>query len=104
MKHLAQFDYPTEYKVILKDSYRDNVYYGLDDFDCRYLRIIQSKFGCHNSFHTIPNRVKMEMAPFKWNNEKSLFKLDIDARKPIKLNQLETLIVDHAFVDEWLEG
>ena len=81
--------------MILRDSYRENIYYGLDDFDCKYLRIIQSKFGCLNSFHTIPNRVKMEMAPFRWSDEKNKFVLDENKRQAIQLNRLENMIVSH---------
>jgi len=95
MKYLAQFEYPVEYKMILRDSYRENIYYGLDDFDCKYLRIIQSKFGCLNSFHTIPNRVKMEMAPFRWSDKKNKFVLDENKRQAIQLNRLENIIVSH---------
>jgi hypothetical protein len=98
MKHLAQFEFPKEYKVILRDSYRENTYYGLDDFDCRYLKIVQSKFGCLNSFHTIPDRVRMEMAPFKWSDKKNKFVLDENNRQAIQLNQLEHLIVSHSVV------
>jgi hypothetical protein len=96
MKHIAQFEYPKEYKMILRDSFQENVYYGLDDFDCKYLKIVQSKFGCLNSFHTIPERVKMEMAPFVWSDKKQLFVLDENHRQPIQLNQLETLIIKYS--------
>jgi hypothetical protein len=96
MKHLAQFEYPGEYKMILRDSYRENTYYGLDDFDCRYLKIIQSKFGCLNSFHTIPDRVKMEMAPFEWNEIKNKFVLNENKRMPIQLNRLENTVITHS--------
>ena len=97
MKHLAQFEYPKEYKMILRNSYKENIYYGLDDFDCRYLKIVQSKFGCLNSFHTIPDRVKMEMAPFRWRDKKNKFVLDENRRQAIQLNRLENLIVSHTF-------
>ncbi|MBN2213687.1 MAG: hypothetical protein JW723_05535 [Bacteroidales bacterium] len=96
MKHLAQFEYPGEYKIILRDSYAENVYYGLDDFDCKYLKIIQSKFGCLNSFHTIPDRVKMEMAPFEWSEHKNKFVLNENKRKAIQLNRLENVVVSHS--------
>ena len=96
MKYLAQFEYPKEYKMILRDSYRENIYYGLDDFDCRYLKIIQSKFGCLNSFHTIPDRVKMEMAPFQWSEQKQKFVLNENKRKAVQLNRLENMIVSHS--------
>ena len=95
MKYLAQFEYPKEYKMILRDSYKENIYYGLDDFDCRYLKIIQSKFGCLNSFHTIPDRVKMEMAPFDWSERKKKFVLNENKRHAVQLNSLENMIVSH---------
>jgi hypothetical protein len=96
MKYIAQFEYPNEYKVILRDSFNDNLYYGLDDFDCKYLKIIQSKFGCLNSFHTIPDRVKMEMAPFEWSDKKQKFVMDENKRRPVQLNQLEVMIVNYS--------
>jgi hypothetical protein len=98
MKHLAQFECPGEYKMILRDSYQENIYYGLDDFDCRYLRIIQSKFGCLNSFHTIPDRVRMEMAPFEWSERKNKFVLNENKRKEVRLNRLENVVINHSVI------
>jgi len=98
VKYIAQFDYPEDYKMILRDSFQENIYYGLDDFDCKYLKIIQAKFGCLTSFHTIPDRVKMEMAPFEWSDELQKFILDDNKRRAIQLNQLETMIIVHSFV------
>ncbi len=96
MKYDAQFVYPKEYKMILRDSFKENVYYGLDDFDCRYLKIIQSKFGCLNSFHTIPDRVKMEMVPFEWSKKKQKFILMDNNRVPVQLNQLEIAVISYS--------
>lgn len=95
MKHNAKFEQPGNYKVVLRDSYEEEKYYGLDDFDCRYLRIVQTKFGCVNSFHTIPDRVKMEMAPYVWNEKKQKYILDDDHRVIIQLNRLENLVVSY---------
>ncbi len=97
MKYIAQFDYPKEYKIVLRDSFQENVYYGLDDFDCKYLKIIQAKFGCINSFHTIPDRVKMEMAPFEWNEERQRFVLNENKRQAMQLNQLESMVINYTF-------
>ena len=97
MKYNVQFEHPKEYKMIVRDSYQENVYYGLDDFDCKYLKIIQAKFGCVNSFHTIPDKVKMEMAPFEWNEERQKFILDENKRQPIQLNRLESMVVSYSF-------
>ena len=96
MKYIAQFEYPKEYKMILRDSNRENIYYGLDDFDCKYLKIIQAKFGCVNSFHTIPDRVKMEMAPFTWSKTKQKFILEDKQRHPVQLNQLENMVITYS--------
>ncbi len=96
MKYDAQFVHPKEYKMILRDSFKENVYYGLDDFDCRYLKIIQSKFGCLNSFHTIPDRVKMEMVPFEWSKKKQKFILMDNNRVPVQLNQLEIAVISYS--------
>ncbi|MBN2274851.1 MAG: hypothetical protein JXK95_10995 [Bacteroidales bacterium] len=98
MKHPAQFEYPKEYKMILKDSYREDTYYGLDDFDCRYLRIIQSKFGCLNSFHTIPDRVKMEMTPFEWSETKKKFVLNEIKQIAVQVNRLENVMISHSVI------
>jgi hypothetical protein len=96
MRHIAQFDYPKEYKMILRDSFRENTYYALDEFDCKYLKIIQSKFGCLTSFHTIPDRVKMEMAPFIWSEKKLKFVVDDNNRQAIQLNQLENMVISYS--------
>lgn len=97
MRYIAKFDQPKSNKMILRDSFKENVYYGLDDFDCRYLKIIQAKFGCLNSFHTIPDRVKMEMAPFEWNEKTQLFELNDKKRNAIQLNRLEVMIVNYTY-------
>ena len=95
MKYKAQFEHPQDYKLILRDSYNENVYYGLDDFDSKYLKIVQAKFGCENSFHTIPDRVKMEMAPYEWRDEKQKFVLNENKRGPVQLNRLENMVITH---------
>lgn len=97
----AQFEQPKEYKMILRDSFQDQVYYGLDDFDCKYLKILQSKFGCLTSFHTIPDRVKMEMAPYTWNEKKQKFVVEDNVRRIVQLNQLESIVVSHSFESNW---
>lgn len=96
MKYKAQFDYPDQIKMILRDSYQENVYYGLDDFDCKYLRIVQAKFGCLNSFHTIPDRVKMELAPFQWSKIREKFVLRDKKSEIVQLNQLENMVISYS--------
>lgn len=103
MSQNAQFEQPEEYKVILRDSYKENVFYGLDEFDCKYLKIIQNKFGCFNSFHTIPNRVKMEMAPYIWNKKKQKYILNENKRMTIQLNRLEFTVLNYTYADRWKE-
>ena len=97
MAHTAQFDHSEECKMIVRDSYKENTYYGLDDFDCKYIKIVQSKFGCLNSFHTIPDRVKMEMAPFEWKDSQQKFVLNEKKTKIVQLNQLENMVVKYSF-------
>lgn len=101
MMYNAKFEHTSEYKMILRDSFKNHVYYGLDEFDSKYLRIILSKFGCLNSFHTIPDRVKMEMAPYKWSKKKQRFILMVDKLKVVQLNRLEIHIVSRTFSDMW---
>jgi hypothetical protein len=96
MKYVAQFAYPKEYKMIVRDSFEENVYYGLDDFDCKYLKIIQAKFGCFNSFHTIPDRVKMELAPFEWKEQRNKFELDENKARVVQINRLENMVISYA--------
>jgi hypothetical protein len=96
MKYIAQFEYPPECKMILRDSRSENMYYGLDDFDCKYLKIVQSKFGCFSSFHTIPDRVKMEMTPFEWNETKQKFVLNENKQMVVQVNRLENMVIRHS--------
>ncbi len=103
MGHNSKFEQPKEYKVILRNSYYDDVYFGLDEFDCKYLKIIQAKFGCFNSYHTIPDRVKMEMAPYIWNEKKQKFILDEDRRTIVQLNQLENMVINYVYARIWEE-
>lgn len=103
MGHNTRFEQPIDYKVILRNSYVDEEYYGLDDFDCKYLKIIQAKFGCYHSLHTIPDRVKMELAPYVWNKKKQKFVLDEYKSRIVQLNQLEFMVVNYKFDKEWRE-
>ena len=96
MKYNVKFEHPADYRVILRDSFDENVYYGLDDFDSKYLKIVQAKFGCLNSFHTIPDRVKMEMAPYEWREEKQKFVLNENKRQPVQLNRLENMVISYS--------
>lgn len=96
MSHIAKFKQDVSCKMILRDSYKENAFYGLDDFDCKYLKIVQSKFGCMNSFHTIPDRVKMELAPFEWNDKKQEYVLADRKWQVVQLNQLENLVISHS--------
>ena len=100
MRHIAKFDQPEECKMILRDSYQENIYYGLDDFDCKYLKIVQSKFGCLNSFHTIPDRVKMELAPYEWIEKKQKFVLADRKWQIVQLNQLENIVISHSVAQD----
>ncbi|MBN1118596.1 MAG: hypothetical protein JXA77_15400 [Bacteroidales bacterium] len=97
----TQFDQPKDYKWILRDSYVHDVFYGLDEFDSKYLRILQAKFGCLNSYHTIPERVKMEMSPYEWNETRQKFVLNEDKRVIVQLNRLENMVVSYAY--DWKE-
>ena len=100
MRHIAKFDQPEECKMILRDSYQENIYYGLDDFDCKYLKIVQSKFGCLNSFHTIPDRVKMELAPYEWIEKTQKFVLADRKWQIVQLNQLENIVISHSVAQD----
>mgnify|MGYP001029982734 CR=1 FL=1 len=105
MKHNAKFEQPSDYKIILKDSNIEDTYYGLDSFDGKYLKILQHKFGCVKSYHTIPARVKMELAPYNWNGKKQKFILEDKKRVVVQVNQLENMVVSYkaaASIDEFL--
>lgn len=95
MRYNTSFEQPKHFRMIVRDTYNSDTFYGLDTFDSKYLKIVQAKFGCLNSFHTIPDRVKMEMAPYIWNEKKQKYVLDDDHRQIIQLNRLENLVVSH---------
>ena len=100
MLYNTQFAQPKDYVRILRDSYKENVYYGLDNFDARYLKIIQSKFGCTTSYHTIPDHVKMEMAPYEWHEKRQKYVLIENKRMPVQVNQLENLVISYNLTEE----
>ena len=97
MAYIAKFNKTKECKMILRDLNREDIYYGLDEFDCKYLKIVQTKFGCLNSIQNIPDRVMMELTPFKWNEKKEEFELMDNKWKIMQLNQLESLVISHTF-------
>ncbi|MCG8697273.1 MAG: hypothetical protein MI922_04410 [Bacteroidales bacterium] len=97
MRKLANFDRPNGYKMILKDVYCDDVYYGLDEFECRYLNILQIKFRSRKSLFIIPSRVKMDLVPYEWNEQHQMYVVNELARRPVSLNRLEKfLIINYA--------
>jgi hypothetical protein len=46
----------------------------------------------------MPDRVKMEMAPYNWSEKKQKFVVDENNRIVVRLNRLESLIIKHTLV------
>lgn len=91
MNYTHLFEKPSNFKVVLKDTVRKNIYYGLDEYDAKYLKIVQHRYNCINDLFGLPSNVKMEVAAFYWNPEVQKFVLDVQNRLIVQLNKLEKL-------------
>jgi hypothetical protein len=84
--------------IVFQSSISENEYYGIDEVERKKLKIIQAKFGCRHCFHTLPDKVTLNLHKFIWNNENSCF--EIEPRKvTVQLNTLEEAIVEY-FTEE----
>jgi hypothetical protein len=95
-RHAVKFEYPhDQIYIILRDSYKEDIYYGIDKFESKRLKIILAKYGCRHSFHTLPGHLTAEMHPFKWNNISRCFNIEMGKKNSVHLNTLEEAIVHH---------
>ncbi len=101
MSHRVQFDYPhSDYPLILRSSYQDDTYYGVDLFESRRIKIILRKYGCRRSFHTLPGRVTANLNPFVWDKHHQRFRIDLFQKIEVHLNTLEEAVVNYSIFNE----
>ena len=102
-KFNARFDYPQrDYQIIFQSSINDDEYFGIDDLERKKLKIIQAKFGCRHCFHTLPNKVNLDLHKFTWNEDTSCFLVE-PGKVRVQLNTLEETIVEYFSDEEALE-
>ncbi len=102
MAHLtAKFEYPhNEIKLVLRNSYIEDEYYGVDSYEIKRLKIILAKYGCRRSFHTLPGHVTAELHPFVWNKLNQCFRIQINKKVTVHLNAFEEAIVNYPIFEE----
>lgn len=94
--HAARLEYPhAEIPLILRSSYKANVYYGVDLFESRRMKIILAKYGCRHSLHTLPGHVVAELHPFEWDRLNQCYRIRMDKKTAVHLNTLEEMIVNY---------
>ncbi|MBN1949712.1 MAG: hypothetical protein JW801_00820 [Bacteroidales bacterium] len=81
--------------LVLRSSYEDDTYYGVDTFESRRMKIILSKYGCRHSLHTLPGHVTGNLYPFKWDRLQQCYQILMDKKVPVRLNTLEEMIVNY---------
>jgi len=95
-QYAAKLEYPqTEIPLVLRSSYEEDTYYGVDLLESRKLKIILRKYGCRHSFHALPGRVTADLHPFIWDRIKQCFRIQLDKKITVHLNTLEEAIVNH---------
>jgi len=93
----AKFEYShSEIKLVLRNSYIEDEYYGVDSFEIKRLKIILAKYGCRHSFHTLPGHVTADLHPFVWNKLSQCFRIQMNKKVTVHLNALEEAIVSYS--------
>ena len=101
MTRSVRFEYPIrEIALILRNSYQEDAYYGVDLFESRRLKIVLAKYGCRQNFHTLPGKVMANLHPFTWDHTKQVFRIDMNRKIAIQLNTLETAVVNHPIFEQ----
>jgi hypothetical protein len=96
MPHPAKFDFTRgEIELILRNSYQENMYYGVDKFESKRLKILMAKFGCRHTYHTLPGHLTATFYPFSWDRLKQCFRMDTRQKVTAQLNTLEEVVVMH---------
>lgn len=100
-RHAVKFEYPhDEIFLILRNSYNEDEYYGVDKFESKRLKIILAKYGCRHSFHTLPGQLIADMHPFSWDKISQCYRIEMDKKVPVHLNTLEEAIVHYHILEE----
>jgi hypothetical protein len=100
-RHAVKFEYPhKEIFMILRNSYKENEYYGVDKFESKRLKIILAKYGCRHSYHTLPGKLTSTMHPFSWDKLSQCFRIEMDKKVPVHLNTLEEAVVHHHYFEK----
>lgn len=100
-QHAVRFEYPhDQIYLILRNSYQEEAYFGVDKFESKRLKIILAKYGCRHSFHTLPGQLTVDMHPFTWDRLGQCFRIELDKKVPVHLNTLEEAVVNYHAFDE----
>lgn len=100
-RHAAKFEYPhDQIYLILRNSYKEEEYFGLDKFESKRLKIILAKYGCRHSFHTLPGQLTAQMHPFTWDKLSQCYRIELDKKVPVHLNVLEEAVVHYHIFEE----
>jgi hypothetical protein len=97
----AKFEYPkSDITLVLRNSYIEDEYYGVDNYESKRLKIVLTKYGCRHSFHTLPGHVTAELYPFVWNKLNQCFRIHMKQKVTVHLNALEEAIVNYPIFEE----
>ncbi|MBN2522505.1 MAG: hypothetical protein JXB24_04490 [Bacteroidales bacterium] len=97
----AKFEYPyDQIPLILQNSYKENEFYAVDEFESKKLKIILAKYGCRHCFHTLPGHLHANLFPFLWDKLKQCYRADMQNPVSVQLNLLEEAVVNHHAVSE----
>jgi hypothetical protein len=95
-RHPAKFDYPKgKFLLILQNSGYTDEYYGVDELEYKKLRIILAKYGCRHCYHVLPDKVRLDLQKFRWNEACQIFQTESDKKVSVQLNTLEETIVEY---------
>lgn len=99
--HPVKLEYPnTEIPLVLRSTYKENTYYGVDQLERKKLKIVMRKFGCRRNFHSLPGRVIASLYPFVWDRLQQCYRIQLDKKVSVLLNTLEEAVVNHPIFEE----
>ena len=94
--HSIKLEYPhDQIPLVLRSSYKEDTYYGVDHFESKKIKIVQAKYGCRHSFHTLPGKLTASLHPFTWDRLERCFRIELDQKETVHLNTLEEAIMHY---------
>ena len=82
-------------RLVLRNSYKENEFFGVDMFESKRIHIILAKYKSHHSFHQLSGKLTAYMHPFTWDKLSQCYRIEMDKKVLIQMNKLEEAFVHY---------